>query len=105
MGFLKKLFGGGGEKSAPSAPYVDTQGIYFYVQCDNCGAPVKVRADKQHDLLNEGDGYTWYKTIVDSRCFRRMSAVVHLNRQYEVTDRTLEGGRFISEETYLEMTS
>ena len=52
MGFLKKLFGGGEPKK-----YVDKQGIYFYVVCDNCGTRVRVRADKQHDLQNTGSGY------------------------------------------------
>jgi hypothetical protein len=101
MGFLKKLFGGGGEaQTKKPAPYVDTQGIYFYVQCDNCGAPVKLRVDKQYDLFDEGDGYVWHKTIVDNRCFRRIPTVVHLNRQYEVVSQTIEGGRYITEETY-----
>jgi hypothetical protein len=107
MGFLKKLFGESKSKqSTPqSVPYTDTQGIYFFVQCDNCGTPVRVRADKQHDLLDEGDGYAWHKTIVDSRCFRRMPTIVHLNRQYEVVSQTIEGGRYISEETYKSLLS
>ena len=101
MGLLKKLFGGNNEaKPAKPTRYVDTQGIYFYVQCDNCGALVKLRADKQYDLLDDGDGYVWHKTIVDNRCFRRIPTVVHLNRQYEVVSQTIEGGRYITEEAY-----
>ncbi len=95
MGFLKKLFGGGGEK-----PYIDKNGLYFYVECDNCGSKVKVRADKQNDLNRVDGGFTWHKTIVDSKCFRRMQAVVHLNSQYQRTDYELTDGRFITQEEY-----
>ena len=95
MGFLKRLFGGGGEKE-----YVDTQGIYFYVRCDNCGASVRVRADKQHDLNREDGGFVWHKTIVDSRCFRPIHTVVHLDGNYNVANYELDGGRFISQEEY-----
>ena len=97
MGFLKKLFGGG--EQAPQK-YVDKTGIYFYVQCDNCGARVRVRADKQHDLQNTGNGYEWHKTIVDSRCFRRMQAVVQLDSNYQMTGHELANGRFLTEAEY-----
>lgn len=99
MGFLKKLFGGQ-EQGRPDKPYVDTQGVYFYVQCDNCGAPVRLRADKQHDLLNEGDGYVWHKTIVDNRCFRPMPTVVYLNAAYEMTAHEITGGCYISRDEF-----
>jgi hypothetical protein len=95
MGFFKNLFGGGKEKQ-----YVDKTGIYFYAQCDNCGSGVRVRADKQHDLMSSGGGYMWNKTIVDNRCFRRMQAVVQLDRSYQVTHSELSGGKFISEAEY-----
>lgn len=98
MGFLKRLFGGGEQKSGQQ--YVDKQGLYFYVQCDHCGSVVRVRADKQHDLQNTGDGFTWYKTIVDSRCFRRMETVVQLNSSYGVVSADLQGGKYITEVEY-----
>jgi hypothetical protein len=97
MGFFKKLFGGG--ESKPKE-YVDKTGIYFYVQCDNCGSRLKVRADKQHDLLHEDGRYTWHKTIVDSKCFRRMEAVVNLDSQYNVTSYELNGGKFLTQAEY-----
>lgn len=98
MGFLKRLFGGGGQQ--PSGQYVDKQGIYFYVQCDHCGSVVRLRADKQHDLQNNDGSFTWHKTIVDSRCFRRMQTVVQLNSSYEMVSAELEGGKYISEADY-----
>ena len=93
MGFLRRLFGGNKE-------YVDKTGLYFYARCDNCGSGVKVRADKQHDLMNEGGGYVWRKTIVDSRCFRRMQADVRLDSGHKVVSSELQGGEFISEAEY-----
>lgn len=102
MGFLKKLLGGeqplsqGG--STGSNP--DPQGVYFYVQCDRCGAPVRLRADKQYDLINEGGNYVWHKTIVDSRCFRPMPTVVTLNAGYEMVAHEIAGGHYITKEEY-----
>lgn len=95
MGFLKKLFGGGEPKK-----YVDKQGVYFYVQCDNCGTWVRVRADKQHDLQNTGSGYEWHKTIVDNRCFRRIRTVVQLDSSYQMTSQETTGGRLMTEAAY-----
>ncbi len=93
MGFLKKLFGGSGE-------YVDTDGIYFYAKCDNCGVIVKVRASKQNDLSRTNGGYEWHKTIVDNRCFRRMQTVVTFDRNYNITDAQLIGGEYVTEAEY-----
>ena len=100
MGFLKRLFGS--EKR--EKPYVDTRGIYFYVQCDKCGSLVRVRADKQYDLEQVDGGYVWHKTIVDSKCFQRMQAVVHLDGSYRVTNQELSNGRFLTKEEYDTLT-
>lgn len=100
MGFLKKLFGGRDGQS-PSPTPSDPDGIYFYARCNNCGTIVRVRAHKQHDLNNsEGGGYEWHKTIVDSKCFRRMTAVVHLDRTYTITASDLTGGVFVTAAEY-----
>lgn len=100
MGFLKKLLGGAGAPAARPAGDSDPQGVYFYVQCDRCAAPVRLRADKQHDLLNEGTHYVWHKTIVDNRCFRPMPTVVILNTHFEMTSHEITGGRYITREEY-----
>lgn len=97
MGFLRKLFGGGKKQEDE---YVDKNGIYFYVQVDNLNSRVKVRADKQYDLMSTDSGYVWHKTIVDSKYFRRMNAVVHFDRSYNITNAEIEGGAFISQEEY-----
>ena len=96
MGFLKRLFGG----DKKDKPYVDTRGVYFYVRCNNCPTCVRMRADKEYDLMREGDGYTWHKTIVDNRCFRQIPTVAHLNSNYEIDHAEIEGGEYITEEEY-----
>ena len=98
MGFLKKLFGGSG--SDDKKEYVDKQGIYFYVQCNNCGKTVRIRADKQYDLAADGGGYTWHKTIVDNKCFRPMATVVTLDRNYNVVQADIDNGRYLTEEEF-----
>ena len=95
MGILKRIFGSGQEK-----PYVDKQGLYFYVQCDNCGAKVRLRADKQHDLNQLADGHVWHKTVVDNRCFRQIPIVIHLDPDYAVNSQEIDGGRFITKDEY-----
>ena len=103
MGFLKKLLGGADraeQQSPKSAGNADPHGVYFYVQCDRCGAHVRLRADNQHDLLNEDGGYVWHKTIVDNRCFRPMPTVVTLNANFEMVAHEITGGRYISREEY-----
>lgn len=100
MGFLKKLFGGSESKGQPQKAPEDTQGVYFYVQCDRCGTPVRLRADKQYDLINDDGGFIWHKTIVDNRCFRPMPTVVHLNGSYEMVSHEITGGHYISQAEY-----
>ena len=95
MGFFKRLFG-----SEKNEAYVDKQGVYFYVRCNNCGTIVRLRADKQYDLENNDGGYVWHKTIVDSKCFRPMPAVVILNSSYELENADIQGGQFVTEADY-----
>lgn len=95
MDLLKRLFGlGDGEKDH------DPQGIYLYVECDRCGAQVRVRADKKYDLNRTDDGFTWHKTIVDSKCFQQIPTVVHFDRDYNVVEAEIEGGHYITKEVY-----
>lgn len=92
MSFLRKLFGGGESK-----PTADKEGFFVYVQCDHCGKQLRLRVQKQHDLNREDGGYVWHKTIVDSRCFRQMPAVVHFDGAYDIVSAEIDGGRFISQ--------
>ncbi len=97
MGFLKRLFGGEGSSKGQSP---DSDGFFFYVQCDNCGKKVRLRILKQYELNYSDGGYVWHKTIIDSRCFREIPAVVHFDSNYHVTNADINGGRQISLEEY-----
>lgn len=100
MDLIKRLLGlDDGKKEA------DPQGIYLYVECDRCGAQVRVRADKQYDLLRTDEGFTWHKTIVDSKCFQRMSTTVHFDRDYNVVESEIDGGHYITKEAYADQGS
>lgn len=104
MSLLKKigqaLFGGG------DASGQDRDGVYFYVKCGTCGAPVRIRADKRHDLSRDmdGGGYILRKEIMDDTCFRLMYATLHFDAGYHIVERAIEGGEFISQETYEALT-
>lgn len=97
MGFLRRLFGG--DKDEEKEPQ-DPQGLYFYVECDRCGAQVRVRADKKYDLNRSSEGYVWHKTVVDSECFQQIPTVVHLDSNYNVVKSEIDGGHYISKEEY-----
>ena len=91
MGFLQKLFG----NDEP-----EEEGFFVYVQCDQCGAKVRSRIHKEYDLVRAGDGYDWHKTIVDSRCFQRIPTVAHFDRDFNLVNADIQGGRFITKEEY-----
>jgi hypothetical protein len=94
LNFLRKLFGGG-------EPSGDPHGLFLYVQCDRCGATVRLRVHKAHDLNREGDGFIWRKTIVDSRCFKPMPTTVVFDSGYQIAHQEIEGGRYLTEEEYV----
>ena len=99
MSVLKKLLGWRG-----TAEQTDPHGIYFYVQCENCGEKLRLRADKRHDLMRdyESGRLIWVKEIMDARCFQIMYARVVLDQKYRVQSQAIEGqGRFITEEEFL----
>lgn len=91
MGFLQKLFG---------SNQTEEEGFFVYVQCDQCGAKVRLRIHKEYDLVRTGDGYEWHKTIVDSRCFQRIPTVAHFDRGFNLVNADMQGGRFITKEEY-----
>lgn len=100
MGFLKKL--GAAIFGSPDAEPKDPDGIYFYVKCDRCGSPIRIRADRRHDLSPdyEKGGYVLRKEIMDGSCFALINAVVRFNEAYHIVEQDLEGGEFITAEVY-----
>ncbi len=97
MNFLRRLLGG-------AAPTNDGA-LHLYVRCNRCQSVVHVRVDLRNDLVSnydddEANGYTLYKEMMDSRCFRLMRAEIAFDRARRETGRTIEGGTFISREDY-----
>jgi len=80
----------------------DPHGIYFYVKCATCGAPVRIRADKRHDLMRDYDSgdLVWNKEIMDGACFQLIHATVHFNPAYRIIEKEITGGEFITWEEY-----
>lgn len=105
MGFFKKLvdtlFG------SSDGEIRDPDGIYLYVRCGRCGAPVRVRADRRHDLQRDYDTneYVLRKEIMDGTCFSMMQATVRFGPDYRIIDREIEGGEFITWEEYKALTT
>lgn len=91
MSFLKKLFG---------SQETHEEGFFVYVQCDRCATKVRLRIHREYDLIHSGDGYDWHKTIVDSKCFQRMPTVAHFDRNFNLVNADIQGGRFITKEEY-----
>lgn len=100
MGFLKKLketlLG------SPTGKTRDPDGIYLYVKCEKCGATLRVRADKRHDLQRDYDTgeYVLRKEMMDNSCFNLMQATVRFDPSYNIVEQEIEGGTFISREDY-----
>lgn len=91
---LRSLVSGRGTESG--------QALLLYVRCDQCGEVIRVRADRRWDLVQELDdggvtGYSLHKDILGSRCNRLIRMVVRFDRSYAITQRELDGGRFVTE--------
>jgi len=105
MGFLKKLIeavfsSGGGEIRDPD-------GIYLYIKCGRCGAPVRVRADRRHDLQRDYDsgGLILRKEVMDGTCFNLIQTTTRFDAGYKIIDQQIDGGEFISWEEYTELNT
>ena len=98
---IRQIFSGGSEKDSSGRPR-DPEGLYFHVKCGKCGAPVRVRGDKRHDLQRDYDrgGYTLNKDVLDNKCYNLFHFTVHLDESYNVVEREIQGGEFITEEEY-----
>lgn len=87
----------------------DTSSHWIYVRCDRCGELLRTRVDLSHDLSVEyggasgGDRYYTRKVLIGSGpCFQRIETELTFDDQRRVIDRFIQGGTFVSEETYFE---
>lgn len=101
MGFfdkLRRMFAGAPSSSDAGDPY----GIWFHFRCNRCGAVVRVRADRRNDLNREDGPGTFLlrKDVMDSKCFRMMTAEIWLDDNYNIVSSEVEGGKLIPKEEY-----
>ncbi len=97
MGLLEKLTSLFGSKPSQQAD----DALHIYVECERCKSTVHVRLDKRHDLsASEDGGYFVRKEIMDSKCFRLMSAEIVFDGSFRMQRQELQGGRFISKEEF-----
>lgn len=102
MGFLRRLFGGGGGSAAEQT---DKNAMHLYIKCKRCSTPVHVRVNLGNDLQADygdsaAEGYRLNKDVMDDRCFRIMRLEIDFDARRKETSRTLEGGTFITQEEW-----
>ena len=94
---LSRMFMG-----SPSASGQDRDGIYFYVKCDRCGEVIQVRLNRNNDLSAEygengesGDVLQAHKVIVGQRCYNRIDADFIFDRNRNLLQKNVTGGKFV----------
>ena len=90
MGFLKKLFGGGGTSSGSDF-------YTFNVQCDRCGEIVEGKINMSNDLsMADGGGYRVRKVLMGSgRCFQQVEVTLKFDGSRKLQDKHISGGKFV----------
>ena len=100
MSFIKKLFGGN-DNAAPDG------GMYFYVRCNSCGEPIRIRMNPSTDLEptwegegDEPDGFEFRKEILGSRCFKLIYGAWRFDKSRRLAGSEIEGGTEITAAEY-----
>jgi len=105
VGFLKKFIAA--VLGSSSGEVRDPDGIYLYIKCHRCGAPVRVRADKRHDLQRDYDSgeLILRKEVMDGTCFNMIQTTTRFDAGYKIIDQQIDGGDFISWDEYKKLTT
>lgn len=92
MGFLKKLFGGGGTSSSSDF-------YTFNVRCDRCGETIEGRVNLSNELTPDyesGEGYHVRKVLMGSGlCFQQIEVNLKFDAGKQLQDRQVSGGTFV----------
>lgn len=97
MGLLDRLTSLFSSKSSKDSE----DAVHIYVECGRCHSKLHVRLDKRHDLsTGEGGAYFVRKEIMDSKCFRLMTAEIVFDAGYRIQTQQVQGGRLISKEEF-----
>lgn len=94
MGFLRKLFGGGGASQQ--------QAMTFYVRPKRCDEIVVVRLNLMNDLslTEDNAGYFVRKIVRAYRCPFEAELLVNFDKDRRVTELTVENGETVEEAVY-----
>jgi len=77
------------------------EAVHIYVECGRCKAKVHVRLDTLHDLSpREEGGYFVRKEVMDSTCFRLMTAELTFDTAHRIQSQEIQGGRLLSREEF-----
>ena len=89
MGFLKKLFGGGGISSGTF--------YNFSVACERCDEIIEGRVNLSNDLsLDDDGGYRVRKVLMGSeRCFQQVEVTFKFDASQQLLDTQVSGGKFV----------
>ena len=95
MDFLRKLFGGGGQRQ-------DSSAYYIYVRPKMCKEIVRVRVNLTNDpsINDDESGYILRKTASATRCPFQSEITLHLNKSRDVVDREINNGEFVTQADY-----
>jgi hypothetical protein len=90
MGFLKKLFGGGGTSSSSDF-------YTFNVRCVRCGETIEGRVNLANDLsMDDEGGYLVRKVLMGSgRCFQQIEVIFHYNSERQLQEKEISAGKFV----------
>jgi hypothetical protein len=94
MGFLKKLFGSGANKS-------EKRYYTFQVKCNRCGEVIEGRVNLDNDLSIEYEGdqtvYFVRKGLIgNNRCFQQIEVELKFDSSRQLLEQTVTGGQFTS---------
>lgn len=90
MGFLKKLFGGGG--TSPGSDFYT-----FSVRCDRCDEVIEGKVNMNNDLsLDDEGGYHVRKVLIGSgRCFQQIEVKLRFDASRQLLEKQISGGKFV----------
>jgi len=90
MGFLKKLFGGGGTLSGPDF-------FTFRVSCDRCDETIEGKVNMNNDLsIDDEGGYHVRKVLIGSEhCFQQVEVILKFDASRRLTQKQASGGKFV----------
>jgi len=102
MSFLRKIASALSPKGAEESDL-----LWVYVRCHECGEKIKTRIDPSHDLTPNYDdegrviNYFLRKVLIGSqRCFEPIEVRLTFDPRRRMISREITGGQFISKEEY-----